>query len=317
VKNLNTRYLEYAIEIERVGSISRAAKRFYMNQPHLSKAIREFEENLGITIFKRTPKGMVPTKKGSEFLAYAKSILAQIGMMEQQVGRNRSPKMTFNIAVPRASYIAYAFTEFLKTLPTNTPLAIDYREANSVRVVHDVADGENDLGIVRFPAVYENYFIDFLQEKNLDFEPISHFEYLALFSEHHPLAKEKLLNLTSLEEYVEIVHGDTNVPSLARSKKFLDREKTKKEIAVYERGSQLEILARLPLTYMWVSPMPEVVLSTFSLVQRRCNMPKNYQKDYLIYRNEYHFADEDVKFIFHLKKVVKEVLFFQEKQMKV
>jgi DNA-binding transcriptional LysR family regulator len=295
-----------------MGSISKASKKFYMNQPHLSKAIRELEEMLGITIFKRTPKGLVPTKKGSDFLAYAKSILAQVGMMENLVGRKKSQKTAFNIAVPRASYIGSAFTEFLKTLPTDNPLTVDYRETNSIRVVHDVADGENDLGVVRFPAEYENYFVDFLQEKNLSFEPIFRFEYLALLSEEHPLAEDDPLNPTKLEEYIEIVHGDANVPSLPRGKKFFDGGGGKKEIAVYERGSQLEILARVPLTYMWVSPMPEAVLSTFRLIQRRCDVPKNYQRDYLIYRKGYHFADEDMRFISLLKKAVKEILLFLE-----
>lgn len=308
---MNTQYLKYAVEIERMGSISRAAEKLYMNQPHLSKTIRELEEALSIAIFKRTPKGMVPTKKGSEFLAYAKSILAQVDMMENLVSKDSPRKMAFSIAVPRASYIAYAFTEFIKNLPADRALTVDYRETNSVRAARDVADGENDLGIVRFPVKYENYFMDFLREKDLDFDPISRFEYLALFSSAHPLAGNKHLDPRQLEDYIEIVHGDTNVPSLAKGKKFSDGEKGRKEIAVYERGSQLELLRRVPLTYMWVSPMPEEVLSAFELVQRRCEMPKDYQKDLLIYRNGHRFTDEDREFVAYLKKVVKEILFFQ------
>jgi DNA-binding transcriptional LysR family regulator len=299
-----------------MGSISRAAEKLYMNQPHLSKTIREFEEALGIAIFKRTSKGMVPTKKGLEFLAYAKSILAQVDMMENLMRRESPRKTVFNIAVPRASYIAYAFTEFIKDLPVNRTLTIDYRETNSIRAARDVADGENDLGIVRFPVKYENYFIDFLREKDLNFEPISHFEYLLLFSSAHPLAEERHLDPLKLEEYIEIVHGDANVPSLVKSKKFSDGEREKKEIAVYERGSQLELLRRVPLTYMWVSPMPEEVLSAFSLIQRRCDIPKNYQRDLLIYRNGHRFTNEEMKFISHLKEIVKEILFFQIEHMK-
>jgi DNA-binding transcriptional LysR family regulator len=288
-----------------------------MNQPHLSKTTRELEEALGIVIFKRTSKGMVPTKKGSEFMAYAKSILAQVEMMENLVNKGKPWKMALNIAVPRASYIAYAFTEFVKTLPHDRALAIDYRETNSVRAARDVANGENDLGIVRFPVEYENYFIEFLREKELDFEPISRFQYMALFSEHHPLAQEDSLDLLKFERYIEIIHGDTNVPSLSKIKRAPDGEDykcedCKKEIAVYERGSQLELLRRIPSTYMWVSPMPEEVLSTLSLVQRRCDMPKKYHKDLLIYRKGYRFTEDDRGFIVQLKQVVKEIFFFKK-----
>ena len=309
---MNTQYLKYIVEIERSGSISKAAERLFMNQPHLSKITREIEDTLGIIIFKRTTKGMVATKKGMEFLSYAKSILAQVDMMESLVDKGNSQKMAFNIAVPRASYIAYAFTEFVKALPFDKAWGIDYRETNSVRVVRDVSDGENDLGIVRFPVEYESYFIDFLQEKNLNSDLVSHFEYLALLSEKHPLAKGEPLEFQKLKAYIEIIHGDTNVPLLSSAKKSLDGENNKKAIAVYERGSQLELLRRIPSTYMWVSPMPEEILSSFGLVQRRSDMPKKYYKDLLVYRKDYHFTDEDNGFILQLKKIVKENVCFQK-----
>jgi DNA-binding transcriptional LysR family regulator len=304
--------LKYAVEVERAGSITKAAEKLYMNQPHLSKTIRELEEILGSPIFKRTVKGMLPTKKGTEFLTYAKNILAQVDMIENLASESHRPQTTLNIVVPRASYISYAFTEFVKALPLDRALSINYRETNSLRAIRDVVNGDNDLGIVRFPMKYENYFIDFIQEKGLSFELVSRFEYLILFSREHPLAKEDVIDSSRLENYIEITHGDTNVPSLEKPKKFLDEKGGKREIAVYERGSQLELLGRIPSTYMWVSPMPKEVLSTFALIQRRNDMPKNYYKDLLIYRNGYRFTEEDMGFIAKLRNVVKEILFFQK-----
>jgi DNA-binding transcriptional LysR family regulator len=304
--------LKYAVEVERTGSITKAAEKLYMNQPHLSKTIRELEEILGSPIFKRTAKGMLPTKKGTEFLAYAKNILAQVDKIEGLANESRCPKTALSIVVPRASYISYAFTEFVKTLPLDRPLEINYRETNSLRAIRDVVNGDNDLGIVRFPAKYDSYFIDFIQEKGLLFELVSRFEYLILFSKEHPLAKEDVIDSSKLGDHIEITHGDTNVPSLEKPKKFLEEGGSRREIAVYERGSQLELLGRIPSTYMWVSPMPEEVLTTFSLIQRRSDMPKNYCKDLLIYRDGYRFTEEDMGFVAKLKEIVENILFFQE-----
>ena len=75
---MNISHLKYALEVERTGSISRAAEALYMSQPHLSKAIRELEESMGITIFSRTPRGVAPTKQGKDFLSYAQNIITQI-----------------------------------------------------------------------------------------------------------------------------------------------------------------------------------------------------------------------------------------------
>ncbi len=66
---MNTLHLKYAVEVERAGSITQAADNLFMAQPNLSKAIRELEEGLGITIFERTPRGVLPTERGVEFCA--------------------------------------------------------------------------------------------------------------------------------------------------------------------------------------------------------------------------------------------------------
>ena len=61
---MNTVLLQYAVEVEKTGSITQAAGNLYMDQPNLSKAIKTLEESLGAPIFKRTPKGVVPTARG-------------------------------------------------------------------------------------------------------------------------------------------------------------------------------------------------------------------------------------------------------------
>ena len=65
---LNLQQLRYVAEVERVGSISRAAKNLYMGQPNLSKAIKELESEIRVTIFKRTARGVEPTPMGEQFL---------------------------------------------------------------------------------------------------------------------------------------------------------------------------------------------------------------------------------------------------------
>ena len=57
---MNTVLLQYAVEVEKTGSITQAAGNLYMDQPNLSKAIKTLEESLGAPIFKRTPKGGRP-----------------------------------------------------------------------------------------------------------------------------------------------------------------------------------------------------------------------------------------------------------------
>ena len=50
---MNLLHLKYAVEVEKTHSISKAAENLYMNQPNLSRAIKELEETTGFSIFKR------------------------------------------------------------------------------------------------------------------------------------------------------------------------------------------------------------------------------------------------------------------------
>ena len=53
---MNLLHMKYAVEIAKTKSISKAAENLYTAQPNLSRAIKELEESLEITIFNRTTK---------------------------------------------------------------------------------------------------------------------------------------------------------------------------------------------------------------------------------------------------------------------
>ena len=69
-----------------------------------------------------------------------------------------------------------------------------------------------------------------------------------------------------------------------------------KTIYVYERGSQFDLLANVPTTYMWVSPIPDSYLEKNNLVQLACKNGNNRYKDVLIYRQDYKLGDFDKLF---------------------
>ena len=79
---MNILHLKYAVEIAKTKSISRAAENLYMGQPNLSRAIKELEDNLNITIFNRNSKGITITPEGEEFLQYARRIISQVEEVE-------------------------------------------------------------------------------------------------------------------------------------------------------------------------------------------------------------------------------------------
>jgi DNA-binding transcriptional LysR family regulator len=169
---MNILHLKYAVEVEKTGSITKAADNLFMSQPNLSKAVRELEETLGITIFKRTSKGMIPTQRGVEFLNYAKNILSQIDEIENLYSKDREEKLTFNISIPRASYITHAFTRLVSSLDLKKEIEFNYKETNSVRAISNIMQSNYNMGIIRYQTDLEDYYLGLLKEKELRNEVI-------------------------------------------------------------------------------------------------------------------------------------------------
>lgn len=308
---MNTLFFKYAVEVEKTRSITKAAEQLFMAQPNLSKAIRELEESMGFSIFERTSKGVFPTKRGVRFLEYAKNILNQLDRMEELSRPDHLDVQQFNISMPRGSYISDAITKFVSELDLQTSIDINVQETNSTQVIRNVAEGRFNLGIIRYETVYENYFLDYLKDKQLCHEPFWEFDYLALMSRDHPLSGKALVSPEDMsKDSIEIVHGDTSIPYLSSVAQQVDSPKPiKRKIVVYERANQFDLLSSVPQTYMWVSPIPQVTLERYNLVQKRCEKDAlSPSKDLIIYKSGYEFTQLDKIFIDRLHDAKKNVL---------
>jgi DNA-binding transcriptional LysR family regulator len=71
------------------GHLTRAAKRMHASQPSISAHIKALEEELGISLFQRTPKGMILTAEGIKLKQHADKALAIVEEMVNHAGRLR------------------------------------------------------------------------------------------------------------------------------------------------------------------------------------------------------------------------------------
>jgi DNA-binding transcriptional LysR family regulator len=299
--------------VERLGSITQAADNLYMAQPNLSKAIKELEDSLGISIFKRTSKGVIPTQKGSEFLIYAQNVLAQIDKMEALNTTDDTNRQCINMSIPHGTYIADGITNFVSALDQNKEININIKETNSMEAINNIIYDKFDIGIIRYQSDYENYFLDYLADKNFCYDLIWEYELLALMSTHHALATVNEVHYSDLNDSMEIMHGDITIPYLpsGESKKSKEPPLIDKRIYVYERSIQFDLLSRIHNTFMWVSPIPKKLLERYDLTQRKCSVPNHQCKDVLIYPKGYKFTTLDKKLIDKIYEAKNEVAYRQ------
>lgn len=290
--------MKYALEVARLGSLNKASETLMVAQPNISRSIKELEADLGIKIFVRTPKGMVLTPDGEEFVDYADDILRKIERMEQAYRDGSHKKRRFSVSVPRACYISSAFAEFSKSIG-ESDVEVYYKETNSKKTISKLLANEYKLGIIRYAESYDKYYKSMLEEKGLESELIAEFSYVLIMSKDSPLAKKERITYDDLSPYIEIAHADPYVPSISMSKVFREElpDNIGKRIFVFERASQFDLLCENPMTFMWVSPASEKILKRYNLVHRVCEGNKKIYKDVLIYHKGYKMTKLDKEFI--------------------
>lgn len=305
---MNTLHFRYALEIEKTRSITQAAENLYMAQPNLSKAIKELENTLGITIFRRTAKGVIPTDQGMRFLECARQVLIQIDNMEAIHAPDKSQKQKIKVSSPRTDYISCAFSQLVSGFDCAEGIEVVLHETNPVKVISDVRERGYDFGIIRFRKIYEKYFLDYLAEKNLDHRMLWEFEMLALMPQEHPMASESVITYEALCGCsVEIIEGDFCVPYIFPNGSI--REETviagikRKTVSVFDRAGAYDMLTASPRTFMMVSPTSEELLKRYRLVQRKCSAENNVWCDMIIYASGRELTETELRLVDMLCRV--------------
>ena len=104
--------LNYAIAVFRAGSINRAAQKLYIAQPNLSNAIKSLEDELNITLFQRTPRGMEPTRAGEKFILRAMELVAQFDAFESLYASRQADVLSLSITTARSSEFSNCIAAF-------------------------------------------------------------------------------------------------------------------------------------------------------------------------------------------------------------
>ena len=88
--HIDLRRLRYIVEAARAKSVTAAAHILAITQPALTRNITEVEEELGVQIFHRLPRGIELTEKGEEFVNRARVILEDVELLSRDMLKNKT-----------------------------------------------------------------------------------------------------------------------------------------------------------------------------------------------------------------------------------
>ena len=233
--------LKYAVTAATAGTISEAAKQLFITQPSLTSAIHELENELGITIFQRTNKGILVSAEGEEFLGYARQVIEQTNLIEERYLGTAPLKHQFCVSTQHYSFAVEAFVELLHQYG-GEEYDFRIRETQTYEIIEDVARLRSEIGILYLNKFNETILQKTLKEHDLKFHPLFVAHPHVFVSSFSPLAKKERITLEDLAPYPRLSYEQGEHNSFYFSEEILSTRESKKDIVVRDRATLFNLL---------------------------------------------------------------------------
>lgn len=180
-------------QIVRLGSVSRAAEALFISQPAVTLQLQALERELGVRLFERSGRRLIPTREGEVLYELARPAVEGldnlIGAWREQVRGLDAGELQ----------VAAGASTILHLLP---PIVEAFRQASpEVRIsLHNVT-GAGGLDLLRSDAVDLAVGSMLDVPGDLEYEPIYRFDSVLITPRDHPLAKLRTLALEDLSPY--------------------------------------------------------------------------------------------------------------------
>ena len=148
---MELRYLRYFVAVAEEGHITRAAERLGMQQPPLSQRMRALEDELGVQLLRRRPRGVELTEAGRTLLIDARAILAHLDhafAATRRTARGEQGRIAvgFTSSAPFHPFVPRVIRAFREAFPL-VSLTLD--ESGTIELVDSLRRESVDVAFVR------------------------------------------------------------------------------------------------------------------------------------------------------------------------
>ena len=232
--------LRYVVEVANSRSFSRAARSLFMTQSALSSAIRDVEDELGITIFRRTNRGVQLTPDGEDCLKHCKEIIERADYLSIRYQSRNSLRTYFSVSTQHLPFAVRAFDELLDHFaPAGYDVAI--RETETARILHDVSTGRSEIGVAALAEKQLSLINKSLYIHDLSFMELARLNTYVFMRRRHPLAERDRLSLDDLREYPFVTFDQEEAPSYY-SEESLFYAPMVRNVHVSDRATKMSVI---------------------------------------------------------------------------
>ena len=163
---MDLKQLQYLVTCAQAGSFSDAAKTLYSTQSSVSKVIKALEDNLGMQLFERLPRGIRLTVQGQKVYHYACRITNEVEVLENMSANGMTKWI--RISMNPSSWFADLFVDFYnETYEKNYHFQLTTAGVRSV--MERVRDYMDDIGFVYILSQQKENFLHKITKNKLQF----------------------------------------------------------------------------------------------------------------------------------------------------
>ncbi len=150
---MNLQQLRYVLAAFDHGSFSAAAGALHLAQPSLSEQVRRLEAELGVELFARVGRGLVPTEAGDALRPHAEAALAAVEDAHRSVGAVRELRAGTAAFGTFGTARAYLGTDLVEDFRRRYPgVRVRIVGQNSSETAEAIRAGELEAGLVVLPV---------------------------------------------------------------------------------------------------------------------------------------------------------------------
>ena len=185
---MELRHLRYFVMVSELLSFTKASAQLRIAQPALCRQVQALEDEIGVDLLKRSPRGVTLTAEGNLFLEEARELLKRAEASVEKVralARGHYDELRIGYSPsPTVEILPPALAAFQKKFPHVNVLLHD---ASRREAVDGLQDGTLELAIM--PEVSN------LQTDGIEFEALRSYPYCVALAPKHPLTRLKAIPL--------------------------------------------------------------------------------------------------------------------------
>lgn len=214
---MNIKQLEYIVVTAKCGSLHKAANKLFISQPNISKVIKAIEEEMNITIFNRSSKGIELTDVGIEFVRNAQNLIEHRENFESFF-KNRiymNVKKNFIVYSHYYTPVTSAFANMcVSTEADNLNMEL-FQTSSATDILFGIINNKANIGILSISDYNKVLFDQYVKKHDLHYDVIhSSNSYYIQLSLNHPLAYREEISLEELAPYPLVQIGVNNIENI-------------------------------------------------------------------------------------------------------